>query len=506
MSSKQKPLLQKRRKNIWGIIFLFIAFSILAIILYNVSFSKKEYIEQSKIFNGQLYSANHAANLLDKIDIHTNVAISPLNYNASMAILYNITDNNSNKEIKKYFQKNVETVNVDIKNQYQNLYVNNKFDSNLSNIYTSLYKELENSNYIKLTTKDIESLPDIEKEKLYLLTKKLELTYSAIIGNNKHNEKTIKNYTIKEKDMTHNSYTIFILLQKVLDEYESYSIENKIINVNQLYYKKNIMNFSKVDKNNLKNVQKYYNIEFEEFENTEDYQNKINSEFNRLTDYKVIRTVENTDLNNDYIFLNILYFNYKWETNITTKNVSDGIFYINEEQEHIVEYMYDKVDVYMENDYAKAFKKDFEEGKYSFVGILPKTQGDFILSSLDIDTLLKKQTSTEKILISIPKFSYQSNNDLKRISESNGVKEIFTKKANFSKLTENNLYIQNMKQNIHISIAEKGTEKTNIKENSLSTFTIDEAQKEVLLNRPFAYLIIDNETNNVLIIGKVIKP
>ena len=137
---------------------------------------------------------------------------------------------------------------------------------------------------------------------------------------------------------------------------------------------------------------------------------------------------------------------------------------------------------------------------------MPKKTGEFKLSNLDLNTLLKNSKNNEQILISIPKFSYQSNVDLKEISEANKISEVFTDKANFTKLTEEKFHLERMIQTNYIRIAEKGTETTSINESSLSTFTVDESQKQVLLNRPFAYLIIDNETNNVILIGKVNTP
>ena len=488
-NSKQKPLLQNGEKNIWGIIIISIIFILIALFLYKIEYPKKEYKEQIKYFTGELYSANHAANLIDNIEHSENVAFSPINYNASLGILYNITDNNSEKQLKTYFKKDVSTINEEIHNQLNRLQI-----------------ELISKEYNKLNNKTIETMSDKEKEELYLLTNKLNLAYEALIGKNPHTEKTLKKYTIKEKDITHNTYTIYLLLEKVLDQYETYNINNQIININNLYYKENIINTKKLNETYLNKIHKYYTFELHKYNSTNESLNDLNKYFNEKTNNKIIRVLEENDLNNDFIYINSLYFNCTWDNNIKSNSVSDGIFNLIDGEEHIVEYMYDQVNTYMENDYARAFKKDFANSKYSFIGILPKQNGEFKLSNLDLDSLLKSSTNTEKILISIPKISYYTKIDTKKISENNKITEIFTTKANFSKLTDESMYISRMNQYLYINIAEKGTEGTTIKENSLSTFTIDESQKQILLNRPFAYLILDNETNNVIIIGKVIKP
>ena len=61
-----------------------------------------------------------------------------------------------------------------------------------------------------------------------------------------------------------------------------------------------------------------------------------------------------------------------------------------------------------------------------------------------------------------------------------------------------------MTQKNILTIAEKGTIKSNLKQVELTSYE-NETTDQIILNRPYAYLIINNETNDILFIGKVVR-
>ena len=99
--------------------------------------------------------------------------------------------------------------------------------------------------------------------------------------------------------------------------------------------------------------------------------------------------------------LNSLYFSNKWEKNFEFQNIKEEEFYDSNGNISIVEMMSEVDNFYLENSYAKGFIKNFANNKYSFIGILPKNTGDFLLSSLNLDSLLVNKKEN-KVLISLP--------------------------------------------------------------------------------------------------------
>ena len=82
--------------------------------------------------------------------------------------------------------------------------------------------------------------------------------------------------------------------------------------------------------------------------------------------------------------------------------------------------LYEKQNFYLENKKAYGFIKDFKDSKYSFIGILPKEEGNFTLSSLNIESLLKNKVYNNTT-ISIPKFTIQYNTNLTNLYNEIGI-------------------------------------------------------------------------------------
>jgi serine protease inhibitor len=490
-----------RNKNKTGIlivVLILISISIIRQYLY-----KKEdnlLIPNTTYYKGEVYSANHAANMLDYLDKGDNIIISPINVNTSLAILYNGTDNNSNKELKKYFKKTPTEVNEEMSYKLSNLKAENELKNKTNHLYEAYIQELNKKSYNNLTISTISLLSKEQKEDLILLLKKIELSYDRL-NNNKYSEKNIKEYKLTSSDLALNNYNIKELLDKIISNYESYSIINEVNNYTDIY----VNNNENIDDEFTKNTSLYnYNITSLKAKKEPGKTRVIKEDLETLKSGKINRIVESQDLKpNDVIITNNLYFNYSWNIPFDQNSIKDTEFFSIDDEVQAVEMMYSNQATYLENSKAKGFKYDFENSKYSFIGILPKNDTEFKLSTLNIDSFLlsKKQG---KVLIGIPKMNYQSEIDIQELVNHYNINEIFTEKANFTRISESNLSINKMIQKNNLTIAEKGTLKSNLKQQTL--YNLDDDYKEqIILNRPYAYLIINNETNDILFIGKVVR-
>lgn len=461
---------------------------LIGLIIYK--FKDKVFVGNVIYYTGDIYSANHAANMLDYLDEGNNIILSPINVNSSLAILYNGTDNNSNKELKRYFKNSTNKVNEDMNNKLSTLNAENKTKTKFNNLYESYIQELNNNSYNTLTLSTISLLSKEQKEELTLLLRKIQITHDRINNKNNLTEKNIKEYKLTTEELSYNNYNIKELLDNVISNYESYNIVNEVNNYTGIY----INNFDKKTlEKDFVNDTSIYNYDLE----------PINNDIS-LARSNISRYVDQDTIGEkDIIVTNNLYFNYSWNTPFNQNNIKDTEFYNIDNDVQAVEMMYTKQTTYLENSKAKGFKYDFENGKYSFVGILPKSHEDFKLSTLNIDSLLLSKKEGN-VLIGIPKMNYSSEIDIKQLISNYNVNEIFTSKANFSKITNDNISINKMTQKNYLTIAEKGTIKSNLKQAELTAFN-ENYTDEIILNRPYAYLIINNETNDILFIGKVVR-
>ena len=167
--------------------------------------------------------------------------------------------------------------------------------------------------------------------------------------------------------------------------------------------------------------------------------------------------------------------------------------------------MHSEENYYLENEFATGFLKPFKNEKYYFVGILPKEKGIKEASVLDIEGLLASKKEAI-VYVGIPKFTIESSIDLTKLYNNYGIQDIFNNRGNFHQMTDKDTYVSKMYQKEYINIGEYGTVDSNTKTASLSTRTYDNTNYKVILNRPFIFLIINAETNEVLMIGNYNNP
>lgn len=482
------------------IIFLFVTSTIIGV---NYKKKRNNQEEDTKYFTGSLYSANTSANLIDYIDYNSNIIISPFNINSSLAYLYNGTDNNSSKEIKNYFKNNNNELNEEMNIKFQKQNSSSFLNENYKKIYETYIGEFKIKKYDELNINKIGFLNNSEKNDLQLLLKKISLTYDCLNNQNVISEEAIKNYTLNEKEKTINEYTLNSLLDEVLDEYETYQISNKLTNYTELFTN-NILSEKNIKEKFIKDTQDYtIPITSLDFNNQKETLNYINNKIKEISGNNINRIIENTDLNNNYIMVSSLYFDYEWETPFKFNSTIPKEFYKFNDEVSIVNMMYSTDATLIENEYATGFIKDFKNKQYSFVAILPKKQGYFSLSNLNLNSLINSQKK-DSVLIGLPQFSFQYETDLIPLLSNYNINDIFTEKANFTKLTENQMHISKFTQKNTITIGEKGTKISGINKENLETMTIEETKRSVILNRPFAFAIKNNETEDIIFIGKVV--
>lgn len=209
--------------------------------------------------------------------------------------------------------------------------------------------------------------------------------------------------------------------------------------------------------------------------------------------------------------INAIAFDAKWEKAYTTKSISDREFYTFDGTAQSVQMMSSEESLYLEDDKAKGFIKPYKNNKYSFVALLPKESGeeafyDYI-ESLTPENVRDILQNVEKVEVetSLPKFSSEYSLSMQNVLESLGVKEAFDgAKADFSMLgkAEDNIYISQVVHKTFIEVDENGTKAAAVTGVEVDT---ECEHPSVYLNRPFVYMIIDNETNLPIFIGTLIE-
>lgn len=489
---------KKSNNLILKLIILLLIIANVSIIAINFSNAKKE--DEITYFTGEILKPNHSANLVDYLDEEGNIVISPININTSINKLYNIDPTNT--KISSYLAISLEESNELEKtiNSSLNIVPSNKTE--IDDLYISYITIL--NNYRNYTIDDINDLSPTKKEELLLLLHKTIISYDTITGTNISSKRYIENYKLTTEQYNINSYAIYEMIITCLDNYETYTYQNKITNYSEIIYNNDLLIQPK--KRKKQEYPEINNVTLSgiSYNDKEITTQTINNKIKEQTNNKVKYIVNEDEINTNELYqINTFNFESIWEENFSKEYIWDNEFITFDNHIEIVEMLYEKQDFYLENKKAYGFIKDFKDSKYSFIGILPKEEGNFTLSSLNIESLLKNKVYNNTT-ISIPKFTIQYNTNLTNLYNEIGI-ENTNNTLELEHLSEQ-VTLNYMVSKISITIDEKGTNDGNIRSTQLETKDIDEESKQIYLNRPFAFLIIDNETNNVLLIGKVTNP
>ena len=201
--------------------------------------------------------------------------------------------------------------------------------------------------------------------------------------------------------------------------------------------------------------------------------------------------------------VNAIGINFKWDEEFDCNKTTMGNFL----DKNV--YMMNSNEKYLESDYYTGFIKDYEKlsdnSQYEFIGLLPKKDIQDVINNLSNDVIKNSITESEAH-IQIPRFKYEYNvNNVKGILESLGIKDMFNKeKANFGGIAED-IYVSSIVQKTYIDFMESGTKAA---ASSGGAFDITSAaeEKEVIINKPFVYLIRKKGSNNIYFIGIVNTP
>lgn len=240
----------------------------------------------------------------------------------------------------------------------------------------------------------------------------------------------------------------------------------------------------------------------------------INTWVSDKTDGMIEQIVEHID-NDSYMYLiNALSFDAKWKDPYEKPSVKDGVFTQEDGSKQDVELMYSSEYQYIQDENAKGFLKPYDGGAYAFAALLPEEDislADYI-DSLSGEKLKKLLSQTEACTVhtAIPKFKMEYNANLNQALISLGMKDAFSEtEADFSGIRtftspEDRLFINRVLHKTSISVMEEGTKagaSTVVEIKETGAFRQPSEPKEVYLDRPFVYMIIDCRQHFPIFIG-----
>lgn len=236
---------------------------------------------------------------------------------------------------------------------------------------------------------------------------------------------------------------------------------------------------------------------------------EINNWVKAHTDGMIEEILESIDADAVMYLLNAIVFDAEWEKAYTRENVRPGTFFGAAGRRQEAEFMHSEESLYIETESATGFIKPYAGGKYSFVALLPK-EDDLanFLSTLSGESFLQTIVNAENTLVnaSLPKFGYDCSIVLNDCLKNMGMPLAFSAaEAEFAALGKSslgNIFIGEVVHKTFIQVDEKGTKAGAVTKVEVKDEAYFET-KSVILDRPFAYAIIDTATNLPIFIGSL---
>lgn len=235
----------------------------------------------------------------------------------------------------------------------------------------------------------------------------------------------------------------------------------------------------------------------------------MNSWVSDKTDGMIKEIIDKISSEDIMFLLNGVMFDAVWDEPYINGVVSSGTFTSVSGEQRIVNMMPSGENIYLEDDNATGFIKDYKDGKYAFAALLPDENvniNDYVesLTGEKISAILGN-VQNERVSVKIPKFNCEFNMGLKDVLSDMGIELAFDEgKADFSKMAKSsmgNIFIGDVFHKTFITVDERGTKagavtKVEVKDTAALTQV-----KEVFLDRPFVYMIIDKSNNLPIFMG-----
>ncbi len=233
----------------------------------------------------------------------------------------------------------------------------------------------------------------------------------------------------------------------------------------------------------------------------------INSWVSEQTNGKIPVIVGQIPSSTLMYLINAIYFKSIWKEKFDAAGTHLSAFYRNDNSTVQASFMTGNFNFNTYSDtYATVAELPYANSRYSMVIVMPRGQNNLseLVASLNADkwqTWMKGLTSTRQE-ISLPKFTYSYEADLKNTLASLGMSNAFNDLADFSKLSNSKVSISDVKHKAFVLVDESGTEAAAATSVSIGITALS----GTIINHPFLFAIREMNTGLILFTGLVNDP
>ncbi len=234
----------------------------------------------------------------------------------------------------------------------------------------------------------------------------------------------------------------------------------------------------------------------------------INSWVKKHTDGLIDKIIDGEISEDTMLYLiNAVSFDAEWKSKFDAADTYNGKFTQKNGESASVEFMNGTAEKYIHTEDAVGFIKEYKNGKYSFAAVLPNNNDiDAYISGLDagdISGLLSSAESTT-VGVKMPKFESEFETELGDTLKSLGAERAFIATGELDAMgvyDGGDLYVSRVIHKTVIKVDEKGTKAAAVTAVEVYAESAVMYGYNVTLDRPFVYMIIDNEAGLPIFVG-----
>ncbi|XP_036598164.1 serpin B12 isoform X2 [Trichosurus vulpecula] len=220
------------------------------------------------------------------------------------------------------------------------------------------------------------------------------------------------------------------------------------------------------------------------------------------------------------VLVNAVYFKAKWEKCFDSEKTEDSPFWLNKNEQKNVKMMRQQNTFrigYIEELKTQILEMNYIKGKLSMFVLLPPFPAEDPTGLEELEKQMTHEKITEwtsptimyeeKVDVSFPQFTMESNMDLNLILQKMGITDVFDEaKSDLSGMSSSpNLYLSKAVHKTFVEVNEDGTQAAAA---TGAVVTKMSASLDVTFNanHPFLFFIKHNKTDTILFYGKVCSP
>ncbi len=251
----------------------------------------------------------------------------------------------------------------------------------------------------------------------------------------------------------------------------------------------------------------YYNADFYQAPFDDTTVEEINHWVKEKTNGMIPTLLERIEADTMVYLINALAFDAEWSDVYYDHMVREATFHAADGAEQSVQMMYSDESMYLEYGDAVGFVKPYAGG-YSFAALMPE-EGESLAKFVDGLTAesLSACFANRKaytVHAGLPQFANDFDISLNEVLKTMGMPSAFGN-ADFGRMSNAGLAISEVVHKTYIDVNQVGTRAaavTSIAMDETAAMMPDEV-REVILDRPFVYFILDARTNLPIFIGTV---